>query len=212
MKRKIGCLHAHHSNIAYIEQALSLYNIECIHFVDPGLMYHHNWNETSLQNKVKEQLAWIEGCDFDAIVITCTNYIAILGEASSLSVPIIKIDEPFFATICEVQKPLAMFFTNPETVSGTTKRLQEYASRMKTSLDVEIILIDGVFDLLMQGQIEEYKSSVAKSLNQFQASNKILSVAQLSMVDSANEVQKTNSITIINPLDSLATLLNKCIF
>ena len=33
----IACFHAHHSNISLIEQALTSYNIELIHYVDPGL-------------------------------------------------------------------------------------------------------------------------------------------------------------------------------
>lgn len=38
MKKKMGCLHAHYSNIAYIENALSSDKLELVHFVDPGLM------------------------------------------------------------------------------------------------------------------------------------------------------------------------------
>lgn len=38
LKRRVGCLHAHHSNIAYVERAFASYEVELIHFVDPGLM------------------------------------------------------------------------------------------------------------------------------------------------------------------------------
>lgn len=37
MKRKLGCYHAHYSNIEHIEKALGSYDIELVHFVDPGL-------------------------------------------------------------------------------------------------------------------------------------------------------------------------------
>lgn len=208
MTRKIGCLHAHYSNITYLEQSLSVCELECIHFVDPGLMYHRSFDEAILQNKVKEQLEWIASCNVDAIIITCTDYIAILGESDFLPVPIIKIDEPFFAKICAVVQPQTMFFTNPATVSGTVKRLHMYAKKMQASIDVEIILIDHAFELLMQGQIESYKSEVMKSIKQV-STNKIVSVAQLSMVDAAREMERKNVITIINPLDSLVSYINK---
>ena len=39
LRKRLGCLHAHYSNIEYIENALSPYDIELIHFVDPALMY-----------------------------------------------------------------------------------------------------------------------------------------------------------------------------
>ncbi|WP_379968814.1 hypothetical protein [Ectobacillus sp. sgz5001026] len=208
MKRKIGCLHAHYSNIAYIEQALSLCEIECIHFVDPGLMYHRTLDEVILRNKVKEQLEWIASCNVDSIIITCTDYIAILGEPDFLPVPIIKIDEPFFAEICAIQQQQTMFFTNPATVSGTVERLHLYAKQVKACIDVEIILIDHAFDLLMQGQIEVYNSEVMKSLKQA-SDRKIVSVAQLSMVDAAKKMEKKNVTSIINPLDSLVSYIHK---
>ena len=43
--KKLGCLHAHYSNIEYIENAFSPYNIELVHFVDPGLMYQVTTNK-----------------------------------------------------------------------------------------------------------------------------------------------------------------------
>lgn len=81
MKKKLGCLHAHYSNIEYIEIALSSYDIELVHFVDPALMYRvtsdETFNAADAQMKVKEQIEWIAECHVDAILITCTNYIAI---------------------------------------------------------------------------------------------------------------------------------------
>lgn len=105
MRKRLGCLHAHYSNIEYIENAFSPFNIELIHFVDPALMYRvtsdENFQESDAQIKVKDQIEWIAQCNVDAILITCTNYISILKEDElSISVPIIKIDEPFFDYIC----------------------------------------------------------------------------------------------------------------
>ena len=60
-----------------------------------------NFNVSDAQKKVKDQMEWIASCNVDAILITCTNYIAILqDEELSISVPIIKIDEPYFEYIC----------------------------------------------------------------------------------------------------------------
>ena len=84
MRKRLGCLHAHYSNIEYIEDALSLYDVELIHFVDPALMYRvtsdENFKVADAQKKVKEQIEWIAQYNVDAILITCTNYIALLPE------------------------------------------------------------------------------------------------------------------------------------
>ncbi|MDY8164058.1 hypothetical protein P4310_29645 [Bacillus thuringiensis] len=213
LRKRLGCLHAHYSNIEYIENALSPFNIELIHFVDPALMYRVTSNakfqELDAQFKVKEQIEWIAQCNVDAILITCTNYIAILQEDQlSISVPIIKIDEPYFDYICNIQQPQTILFTNPATVEGTIERLKYHANNQQKSLDLEVIVINSTFELIMQGLKEEYNQEIAKFLNQIiKGKKKILSVAQLSMVDASQQVEYKTSKTIINPLNTLVSYI-----
>lgn len=211
LRKRLGCLHAHYSNIEYIDNSLSPFNIELIHFVDPALMYRvtsdQNFQESDAQNKVKEQIEWIAQCKVDAILITCTNYIAILQEDQlSISVPIIKIDEPFFDYICNIQQPQTILFTNPATVEGTVERLKQYANNHQKSLDLEVIVINDTFELIMQGLKEEYNQEISKFLNQIiKDDKKVISVAQLSMVDASQQVENKTSKAIINPLSTLVS-------
>jgi aspartate/glutamate racemase len=210
LRKRLGCLHAHYSNIEYIQNALSPFNIELIHFVDPALMYRvtfdENYQESDAQNKVKEQIEWIAQCNVDAILITCTNYIAILQEDQlSISVPIIKIDEPFFDVICNIEQPQTILFTNPATVEGTMERLKHYAYNHHKSLDLEVMVINNTFELIMQGLKEEYNLEISKFLNQIINEKKVISVAQLSMVDASQQVEDKTSKTIINPLKTLVS-------
>jgi aspartate/glutamate racemase len=216
LKKRLGCLHAHYSNIEYIENSLSSFDIELIHFVDPALMYRitsdENFQVSDAQNKVKEQIEWIAQCNVDAILITCTNYIAILQEDQlSISVPIIKIDEPYFEYICNIQQPQKILFTNPATVKGTMERLNHYVNNHQKSLDLEVIVIKNTFDLIMQGLKEEYNQEISKFLNQIiREEKKVISVAQLSMVDASQQVEYETSKPIINPLNPLiSTIVNK---
>ena len=211
LSKRLGCLHAHYSNIDYIEQALAPFDIECIHFVDPALMHrvtsNPNFKESDAQHKVKEQLEWIAQANVDAILITCTNYVALLREEHlSITVPIIKIDEPYFDAICHIQQPMKIVFTNPATVQGTMERLHRHASRLQKSLDVGIAVIDNTFDLIMQGLKEEYNQEIVKFLTHIiQDEMTVISVAQLSMVDAARQVESKTATTITNPLTPLVT-------
>lgn len=183
--------------------------MDLIHFVDLGFMHKvasdKNFQEADAQNKVKEQIEWITQCNVDAILITCTNYIAILQEDQlSVSVPIIKIDEPYFEYICNIQKPQIILFSNPATVEGTLERLYQYANNREKSLHIEALIIENTFELLLQGQKGEYNQEIFKFINQIvQKENKVISVAQLSMVDAARQVELKTSVPIINPLDTL---------
>lgn len=214
MKKRLGCLHAHYSNIEYIEKALAPFNIEFVHFVDPGLVDRltsdRNFHEADAQQKVKEQLEWIAQSNMDAILITCTNYIAILQEDQlSISVPIIKLDEPFFNFICNIPQPQTVLFTNPATVEGTMERLKQYADTYQKTLDIEVVVLDNTFELIMQGRKEEYNEKVTKILEQLINDDKIISVAQLSMVDAAQVVEAKTGSSIINPLKTFVTSIVK---
>lgn len=170
---------------------------------------NENFLESNAQLKVKEQIEWIAQCNVDAILITCTNYIAILQEDQlSTSVPIIKVDEPFFDYISNIQQPQTILFTNPATVEGTVKRLKHHANNYQKSLDLEVIVIDSTFELIMQGLKEEYNQEITKSLNQIMKDEKkVISVAQLSMVDASQQVEYKTSKTIINPLNTLVSYI-----
>lgn len=214
MRKRLGCLHAHYSNIEYIENVLAPYNIELVHFVDPGLMNRltsdQNFNEVDAQQKVKEQMEWIAQSNIDAILITCTNYIAILQEDHlSISVPIYKLDEPFFDFICNIQQPHTLLFTNAATVEGTMERLRLFADTYQKSLNIEVIVLNNMFDLIMQGRKKEYDQEVARMLEQLIYEDKIISVAQLSMVDAAQLVEAKTGRSITNPLKTFVTSIVK---
>lgn len=214
MRKRLGCLHAHYSNIEYIENVLAPYNIELVHFVDPGLMNRltsdQNFNEVDAQQKVKEQMEWIAQSNIDAILITCTNYIAILQEDHlSISVPIYKLDEPFFDFICNIQQPHTLLFTNAATVEGTMERLRLFADTYQKSLNIEVVVLNNMFDLIMQGRKKEYDQEVARMLEQLIYDDKIISVAQLSMVDAAQLVEAKTGRSITNPLRTFVTSIVK---
>lgn len=216
MKKRIGCLHAHYSNIEYIEQAFSEYDVEFVHFVDPALVIRvssdENFSMEDAQNQVKRQVEWIAGSKVDAILITCTNYIALLQEDRlSISIPIIKIDEPFFSQICAQEQPQILLFTNPATVEGTMNRLMHFADTHGKSPQIEVQVIEDAFSLIMQGKKEAYLHVLSKYMRELIESesnnNKAVSVAQLSMVEAARTIYKDTKVKIGNPLEPLVSYI-----
>ena len=214
MRKRIGCLHAHHSNIAYIEKALSSYGVELLHFVDPALVYRissdKSFGLSDARRKVNEQLEWVAKAGVDTILITCTNYVALLQEDQlNVSVPIIKIDEPLFTQICNQEQPQILLFTNSATVEGTMKRLNEHAQAMGKQPEVEVLVIEGAFELIMQGEKEQYVRVLSAFIcNLLETDNdKPISVAQLSMVEAARLVSAETGIPIGNPLETIVSAI-----
>jgi Asp/Glu/hydantoin racemase len=215
MKTKIGCLHAHYSNIEYIQNAMASYEVELVHFVDPGLMSRikedKDFDDTKATEKVIEQIEWISQANVNAILITCTNYIALLEEDRlTTSIPIIKIDEPFFNYVYNITGPQTLLFTNPATVEGTMRRLTEYATAHGQPIsNIEARVIENTFDLIMQGKKDQYAEVVSQYIRGLLEPDKNIrvSVAQLSMVEAAEKAECELGVKIGNPLSSLVTLL-----
>lgn len=208
MTKRIGCLHAHHSNIRYLEAAFAPYDVQLVHFVDPGLIHQAgtgNLGAAAARQKVREHLQWIAASGVAAIIITCTQYIATLGDDAPVSLPLIKLDEPFFDHLCQQAQPCTLLFTNPATVAGTVSRLQAHAARKQVSLQVEPQVLVGTFELVMQGRNADYQAAVSAGLRELAATqpHRRLAVAQLSMVDAAEEVAQALGLSIAHPLEAL---------
>src|SRR5690606_34744690 len=95
------------------------------------------------------------------------------------------------------------------TVEGTMERLKQYADTYQKTLDIEVVVLDNTFELIMQGRKEEYNEKVTKILEQLINDDKIISVAQLSMVDAAQVVEAKTGSSIINPLKTFVTSIVK---
>jgi hypothetical protein len=213
--KRIGCFHAHYSNIEHVEKALSIFDVELIHFVDPGLdriKMNVDFTKEIVEKKVIETLDWIAKCHVDAILITCTFFTAIFNEeVHRYPIPIIKIDEPLFEDICKINQPIIVTFTNPNTINGTMNQLLSYSRKKGKEIEVEPFLLENTFDLIMQGKKSEYIQSVSKGLINIIEENPKKSVvaAQLSMVPAAQLTKKQRNISVGNHLESLSSYMKK---
>ena len=209
-KPRLGCLHAHHSNIGYIEDIIPHHALEAVHFVEPGLLQRigsdPNFSMEDAAEQVRKQLTWMSACGVDALLITCTNYIAAMpDEATAPDLPVIKIDEPFFAYLLQQPPRHLLLFSNPDTVEGTMQRFQEYAGARGLQPEIEVEIIPNSFQLFVTGQTETYNRAVAERLRELLRLDRYtsLSVGQLSMVDAARRVTEETGQPIGEPLRPL---------
>lgn len=214
-KPRLGCLHAHHSNIGYIENIIPHDDVEAIHFVEPGLLRRigsdAGFSVDDAAEQVRKQLGWMTSCGMNALLITCTNYIAAMPEQPCQhDIPIIKIDEPFFAYLLQQPPRHLLLFSNPDTVDGTVRRLRDYAAARNKELEIEVEVIPNTFDLFLSGQTETYNRAVAERLRELVRLDRFrsLSVGQLSMVDAASRVAEETGRAIGNPLEPLSEHLS----
>lgn len=215
MPLKLACLHAHESNIGYI-QGIAPRGFVLEHYVDPGLLARigrdPGFARDGAGDRVLEQLEWMAAAGADVILITCTNYIALLDDSRlPAGLPaVLKIDEPFFEEVCRIRQPQLLLFSNPATVEGTMARLQAYAEASScTTPDVRAEVVPELFSLIMAGRKKDYEDAVTAHLIRKAESDPrlALSVAQLSMAGAAERAGLETGRQIGDPLRPLARAL-----
>lgn len=214
----IACFHAHHSNIRLIEQALTSYNIELVHYVDPGLdrvKHDEDFSSALVREKVDQTLQWISRCHADAILVTCTLFAAVLDQQEQpLPIPVTGIDDSLLAMMLTHPKRYLLAFTNPATVEPTMARYHAYMERHSVEQDkpeLESVLLPGLFDMVMRGDQEGYVAALNDALQQLVLERKdtCLVAAQLSMAPAAEKVSADSGVTIYTPLSGLGASLER---
>ncbi|WP_413028966.1 hypothetical protein [Paenibacillus taichungensis] len=219
----IGCFHAHYSNIVLIEEALAPYEVELVHYVDPGLdrlKHDADFTEAVTHEKVSQTLQWIAHCHADAILVTCTLFAAVLEqEVQNVPVPVVGIDDPLLQEMQQNPGEYILAFTNPATIEGTMARVnlalqqddEDEQRNRSEGVEIEAVLIPGTFELIMRGDKEGYLSAVSTGLQQLaeQYPDNTVVAAQLSMAPAAVRVTSDTGMAIYSPLASLAAYLEK---
>ncbi|SCZ10978.1 hypothetical protein SAMN05720606_12452 [Paenibacillus polysaccharolyticus] len=213
----IACFHAHHSNIRLIEQALISYNIELVHYVDPGLdrlKHDEHFNSALVREKVNQTLQWMSRCHADAILVTCTLFAAVLEQIQPLPIRVTGIDDSLLAMMVKHPKRYLLAFTNPATVEPTMARYRDYMDRHlagKDKPELESVLLPGLFDMIMRGDQEGYITALEEALQQLALERKdtCLVAAQLSMAPAAEQASSDTSMTIYTPLSLLGANLER---
>ncbi|MGF9908318.1 hypothetical protein [Brevibacillus porteri] len=216
---RIACLHGHYSNISLLSDAFAAFDVELIHFVDPGLLLQnagapgHTKEQSHAKNaKLREQLSWMQSCAVDAIVITCTQYAALVTpeDEEFATVPIFTIDGPFFHELAQYTEPQVLLFSNPATVQPTMERLVQNADSHNLHPEIQVHIVENAFALLMENKLEAYREAIKDALYQIYQTfpDQPIAVAQLSMVPVADQFAKENGFTISHPLHSLTSQMS----
>lgn len=212
---RLHCLHAHPSNQSYIEDVFGDTDLELHHTVDSSFIERatkdldfnpHKQQAYAINHLMKEEEA-------DIILLTCTQYIAALGDQHHLfKQPIVPIDEPIFELICQRKGPLQLVFSNPDTVDGTMERLKSYAKEHGRQIDAEVIVMEGVFHLCLNGDMQDYEELIKKQLRRCMKKSGDICVMQLSMVHAAQQMKEETGVPIIHPLSPLKQFVHQTIF
>lgn len=154
---KVIGIHAHESNIAYMEKL----------FREELLMEHILVKQTDLARQGTKLMRIIEEQlteEVSAFLITCTLYSSLIEESEIHGVPILKIEDPLIENMLKNGEQKKLFFSNPETVDLTVSKIEQSYRECHKELDYQVILIPNIFALIMSGQ-NAYSQAIKKAIS-----------------------------------------------
>lgn len=201
--KKIVCIHAHQSNIDYLDRMLEPFPCTVQHEVIQ-LTEGNSDDSAVLKKKILRFLSQ----ETVACFLTCTVHCGLIKEKVLQGIPILKIEDPIIETLSSDLNDKVLLFTNPATVDLTMSKVQKRISRKQSNQNYEVEVIPDIFDLISKNKKNLYRTALLESIK---TKTKTVYLMQLSMSLITDEYLPNGS-KIINPYIEAKREYTKTIF
>lgn len=168
--KKILCIHAHESNIYYLDKLLRVFRCTIEHRVI-NLMDNTKKSKEILKKEINSYLSE----DIAVCILTCTEHSSMVDEDSINGVSILKIEEPIIEKLLYDHNDKVLVFTNPNTVDLTVNKIKNSKYQFQ---NYKIDIIPESFDLILKNEKTLYKNLI---LDYISKESKDIYLMQLSM-------------------------------
>lgn len=151
------------------------------------------------------------GADF--ILVTCSSIgPAVEAAASSVKVPVLRVDQPMTDAAVQAGKRIGVIATLPTTLNPTSDLVRRRAAAAGKPVELTPRLVEGAFEALMAGDAAKHDALVGAALKELSTQVDVILLAQASMarvVDTLAPADKRVPIFASPPIaiDHLATLI-----
>ena len=158
---------------------------ELVNFVDDSILPQLGKNGGDL-SEVEERLVhyarFAEQVGADVILEACSSVGEVVARMqSSISIPIVRIDESMAEQAVQRGKRLGVAATLPTTLQPTTRLLQSKAQAAGRQVEITPLLIEGAYQRLMAGDREGHDDLLVEKLQELAQTVDVIVLAQASM-------------------------------
>ena len=183
MSKSIAFLHTAQSNADLFEDMASRLPVRHSHMVRADLLARAGEAgrlTEEIQTETEELLRSLTG-EADAVVLTCST----LGPAADAisGQPVMRIDRALAKAAVASGGKVAVLCTVETTIGPTGDLFREVAAESGAKVDVR--LIDGVFQLFLDGQADRYFEAIASAADEIAADYDVIAFGQASMAPAA---------------------------
>lgn len=123
-----------------------------------------------------------ETCGADLIFNQCSS----VGEAADIAakgvnIPVVRIDEAMDEKAAEIGHRIELIATVASTVAPSERLLKRKIAEAGSDAAVDVCLVDGAMDMVMQGKVEEHNRLVKEAIVKAAKDHDVIVLAQGSM-------------------------------
>lgn len=194
MKVKVGIIHTTPATISSLEKLAEriLPEAERVHILDDSIL------KDMIAGKSTEDVKkrWMTYAEIlkeqgaDAVLSACSTVGEIAEEADrSLGIPVYRIDEAMAVQAVERGSRISVLATLPSTLGPTARLIGQKAKEAGKSVEMESILVDGAYALLMQGNCRAHDERIREAVEQCSRHSDVIVLAQASMAAAVSPEQ-----------------------
>jgi Asp/Glu/hydantoin racemase len=158
--------------------------VKVVNVVDDTLLTYARERgvDDALRRRMKNYFNSAADAGAQVILNACSSVGETVDTArDQVPVPILKIDEAMAAKAVCAGRRIAVLATVPSTLGPTGRLLRKQAEALKQQIEIDEVLCDGAFDLLLAGKSEEHDRRVSEAVMQAAQNHDVLVFAQASM-------------------------------
>lgn len=190
MNPEHGLITIVHTSFVAIDGLVELFSelapeVTLRHIVDDSLLdevLSHGCVTPEVQERLGVYLGAAEQMGSDVIFSQCSS----VGEAvdavsGNISVPVVRIDTRMAELACEAGSRIGVVATLGTTLAPTSALIEKTAAKMSRSATVEPVLVEGAFDDLRAGDLEQHNGKVIAAVRELCERCDVVVCAQGSM-------------------------------
>ncbi|HKW28777.1 MAG TPA: aspartate/glutamate racemase family protein [Verrucomicrobiae bacterium] len=217
-QKKLGLVHTSATLVPVFAQLCKakLPDVEMFNIVDDSLVkgiMAAGRITPQISTRVANYLESAESAGADQILVTCSSIgPAVEAAASSIGVPVLRVDQPMADQAVQRGKRIGVIATLRTTLEPTADLIQRRADKAGKKIELTSRLCEGAFDALMSGDAAKHDAMVTDALKELAKQVDVIVLAQASMARVVDGLAAADKLVPIlaSPgiaVDYLATIL-----
>jgi Asp/Glu/hydantoin racemase len=201
--KTLGLIHTSATLIPVFNELCKSYlpEVRCFNLVDDALVgdiMRAGSIQPGIRRRVASYLMAGEQAGADQLLVTCSSIgPAVEWASSSVSVPVMRVDQPMADQAIGIGHQIGVVATLPTTLNPTLDLIERRSARVYAQTKVRDVLVEGAFDALMAQDPELHDRLVGEALIQLSKQVDVIVLAQASMARVIPSIKGTIATTPI---------------